>query len=313
MFGARLTLNIDCSLSPNQVMVPSYIFNHINLLTKYCIVKRDPSISNKCLYVCEVLQYESEGSTIRVNPFIVDGMHADQDGDELSVLFLQRESDVPTPYLQAAIMELQKQSWEYGKRVDIFNKPKYNFGQHYKYLIYCHNEYFMKNNAFWAKLSGSVSKKLDKIMSMGTMYRKECDEFISQVIAFNNNTKPILMRSMDLLTESKVLANVYLSESKGSETHMKEYLKRLLDNEVTTDTDAIDKFNSNVSSSRQLELEGQNTFNLLFATNSVNLMNSDVYYSNNIIISSYYDCGFVKNITMPTTGICTFIESFLSE
>lgn len=135
-YGARMSLTLDAKLSPQYVSIPESMYRELNTCTNYVIIKRDPSITATCLYVAELLVHDSNDPSIHGNLFLCDGLHADQDGDELSIYIFQKGEEVPSFELQAAITEMQNISWKLGSRHDFLYNPRYNFGQHFRYILY---------------------------------------------------------------------------------------------------------------------------------------------------------------------------------
>lgn len=162
--GVRMTLTIDCTLPPHYVSVSKTIYDKLQLLTPLVILNRSPSINSKCIYVAELIYHtgpladcEDAGAddTIHISPFLTEGLHADQDGDELTVFTIQKSPfhNQPSPTLMNAIVELRENSWHYGKRHDLLNRPRYTMTQYHRYLMHYHNDYFLQNSQLWRQLA----------------------------------------------------------------------------------------------------------------------------------------------------------------
>lgn len=111
----------------------------------------------------------TDDNTCHVDSFIVDGLHADQDGDEVSIYFLEsiKRGCLPIWELKNAIVEMRNENWRYGKRHNFFYEPKMAFSPFHKMLMQGHNQYLMKHSALWRTIEGSISNKCKIIMNLG--------------------------------------------------------------------------------------------------------------------------------------------------
>ena len=148
----RGVLTIDCKLSPHYISIPQKEFDNLDLATPLVIVHRDPSINDTCIYVAEILRNENPCDfTIHLNPYMTHGLHADQDGDEVTLFYIEKQDHEPSSAIQSAITELRNSSWKYGRRHNFAYKCKYSFTQYHRYLLFILNDFFCEHNELWKK------------------------------------------------------------------------------------------------------------------------------------------------------------------
>lgn len=284
--GIRAVLTIDSSLGPHYSTLPQKIFDKLNLATPLVIVNRAPSINNTCIYVVEVgRNKDPDDYTIHINPFLTEGLHADQDGDELSIFIIEKQADLPSIEVELAIAELKSMSWKYGRRHNFAFKSRYQFTQYHKYILDKFDDYFIKHNPLWASLTGTPKEKGFKIMELGcSTHFDEIDEFIELLINFTQNLPPLLTTTHDILNGTGDILNVVNSGAKGSTDHIEEYLKNIF-HDTHTFQNIIDGFNKNITSSSKLGKEGGRQFCLLHAVNPLNLHQGIVYYNDIKLLS----------------------------
>ncbi|QLI62417.1 LEF-9 [Dikerogammarus haemobaphes nudivirus] len=313
--GIRATLTIDASLSPHYATLPQYIFDTLTMACPLVIVNRAPSIKNTCIYVVEVGRNKDPlDYTIHINPFLTEGLHADQDGDELSIFYLSLQGDLPAIEIQMAITELKQMSWKYGNRHDLSFKSRYQFTQYHKYILEKFNDYFVENNALWASLDGTIKEKVDKIMELGcSTHYDELDDFINILINFTENMPVLLSSTSDIFNGVGDVLHVVNSGAKGTPEHIKAYLKNLFEDDPNNIQNLIDSFNKNIKSSSKLGKEGGRQFTLLHAVNSLSLHNTSIYYNDLIILSEMHHSSSMSTFYYNTTAVTECFKYIIKE
>jgi len=282
--GMRMTLIIDCCLDPDTAIIPASLYDHINMETPYVIINRAPSINNKCIYTCRVYRNpDLNDSTIHITSFITEGLHADQDGDELTVFYFNKQNALSPAdnTLSMAIMELKQFSWRFGTRFDINYRPRYFFTQFLKYFLYKHDAYFKKASPLWDRLvDDSRGGKCDKIMNLGcSIKRREVDEFIKFVLHTVKTYKYEMTPMTDILLGIGDVAKVVASKTKGTNVHIKTYLSNLYHDKTKNDfmKAAKNSFNKYIINSNALSAAGNNQFQLLNGLNTIYSLGNDMY------------------------------------
>lgn len=284
-----MTLTIDCGLGPNDVKVPWKIYKQLNLATPLVLVNRAPSISSRCIYACEVHPHDdAQGDdTMHVNPYLLEGLHADQDGDELNVYFLEYTEAIPNKLLQMAIKEMKRLSWKYGLRYDVFYRPRYDFSQYHRLLCHQQHEVLMQHSPLWASIPGSPAQRLRTIMNLGSsiMY-DELDDFIELLRALCAALPLQSIPCQDMLSGTGGLLDIVHSGAKGSLPHVALFAQKLRTaNNADFMPHAIQEFDKIIEGSSDLSDAGTQQFNMLYAFNSLTLHQDHMYLNDESIMS----------------------------
>lgn len=312
--GARLTLTVDASLPPNLVAVPRSMYDKMNLSSNYIILNRDPSINGKCIYVCELCAYDTEDCSIHINCFILDGLHADQDGDELNLYIIFGNAEVPTFDVSSAILEMKRLSWTNGCRHDLLYNPRYSLGQYYAHLVFEYNDWFNRHSPLWASIRAPVHNKGKVLMALGCSYmRREVDDFLNMMIQFGQKLKPGVVPVNDLITGEGIIKNVVQSGAKGSVVHIQKYVQKLFNQTELEEKQLSDGFNHKITSSLNMEKEGRRQFNLLYLLNSMVYFQDSLYINNKKIAENIDHSIPMAGIFYNTTAVNYLFDSFMSD
>lgn len=288
--GARMTMVVDNELSPDQISIPKAIFKELELAVPLVIINRAPSINETCIYVCELLHHDTD-SCIHVNPFVLDGLHADQDGDDISFSYLKYESSIPSVQMQMAIAELRSVSWNWGYRHNVLYKPRYTMGQQFRHLLYRHHEWFIENSDCYKMISRVYGKEnrvkcIDVLMHLGcSVMRNEINDLINLILAFNCKVQDNSLRISDYIKCDDEILDVVRSKSKGSDRHIEMYLRNLT---RASDEQALKSaFDDKIDSSKVLEQEGQTQFSLLHALSPASLKMTHLYMGDKVAVPNF--------------------------
>lgn len=292
--GIRATLTIDCTLSPHHFILPQSIFDNLNVACPMFFVNRAPSLKNTCLYVLEAFRNKDPHDfTIHINGFLTQGLHADQDGDELTIFFIKYTVTEPSIDIIMTICEMKRMSWKYGTRHDLAYTPRYHFTQYHKYILFTHDVFFREHSVLWKSLNGDPQQKCEQIMHLGcSILRKEVDEFIELLLNFVAHLEPQMVGVHDLLNGVGAVQDVVDSGAKGSQHHIAEYLRNIYEVNVNNKKNLIDGFNKNITSSMLMGIEGARQFALLYTVNPLSLHQNNIYYNRMILLSNirYASC-----------------------
>ena len=287
--GLRLTLTIDCTLGPHYISIPQAVYDDINLATPLVVVNRAPSINSKCIYIVEMLRNaDPNDSTIHLSSFLTDGLHADQDGDDLTVFYLKTYGgEVPSLTTMGAIIELRKLSWKYGDRHNVAYQPRYSFTQYHYLILHMFDDFFKKYSPLWASLKGSSKLKCKQIMDLGcSIYHKEVDDFVELVLQFTEALNWILVSGQEMLEGLGVVKAVVESGAKGTKEHIETCIKNIR----TLPEDYTEKlvvgFNKFIDNSARMSIGGVIQFILLYCLHSIILHQNNVYAKNHILLTN---------------------------
>lgn len=285
--GIRATLTMDVTLSPQYAILPQWIYDKLHMACPIAIINRAPSINTTCIYAVELLRNpDPMNFTLVINSYVAERMHADQDGDELTIFYLKHPgTNEPTHEIAMAITELKKFSWKYGMRHDITNKPRYEFTQYLKYILHRYDKYFCKHNKLWASLQGNAKKKCDTIMHLGSSIApREVDEFIDLLSNFVKHLDVQLPSITDLLNGTDSVLDVIKSGAKGELLHMETYLQQLFSWNYNRTEQLKKNFDNYIRSGAEMSTNGAYQFLFLGAINGIYLLHDNLYYNDKVIM-----------------------------
>jgi len=228
----RGTLIVGGDLKPHEVAIPQNLYDSLDLQFNYVLLNRDPSINANSIYVCKLLPYTSktDQSCIHVNQFVLNGLHADQDGDEVNLYIFYEEHGLSLSF-RAAQLEIQRKSWDLGFRHDIFGKCRYSFSKQQQLMLHLYNAELCARSELWADISAIYTSNSEKNFTFWqlscTTHRDECDDFLSMFLKFCRNTDPGILTVRDLTTADGMLADIVKSGAKGSAVHIEKYIELL--------------------------------------------------------------------------------------
>ena len=282
--GIRMTLTVHSELGPHYVRIPRKLYEAHRLATPLAIVNRSPSINSRCIYVVELMPHDDD-DTIHLNPYILDGLHADQDGDDIQVFLFLKQSEVPSFEMETCIKELRNFSWKYGKRHDCIYMPRYSFSQYHRFLLHHKSDYFAKHSILWASLPGTPIQKAKTIMNLGcSIMPREVDEFIRLVSRVTEYMSFHSISVTDILNGNGQMLDIVESEAKGTKDHIDLVTKNLMTIPDDFESTMIDNgFNKFVNSSLNMSREGVTQFTMLYAYNSICLHRGN-YQLNGVVI-----------------------------
>lgn len=286
--GARMTMVVDNSLRPSEISIPRNIYDQLDLATSMVIINRDPSINETSVYVA-TCNHHTGDACIHMNPFVLDGLHADQDGDDINIYFIHSETDQARPLLKMAIDELRSLSWNLGYRHNIFYEPRYSLGQQFRHLLYAHDDWFLGNSHFYKVISKVFRNRLTRmnaVMHLGcSIMHEEVNDFIEKLQAFNRCNVDNFLKIGDYLSCNEEIQDVVNSKSKGSARHIELYLNGLT-KKIENDELKV-AFDDKISSSKVLEREGQTQFSLLHALSPVSMLRGHLYICDRVIVENF--------------------------
>ena len=313
--GARMTLTIDCTMNPQYVSVPRSVYRSLDLASPLVIVNRAPSINSRCIYACEIQEHDGD-DTIHVNPFLLEGLHADQDGDELNIFFLQYGESVPTKQELSAVTELRRMSWRDGLRCDVLYQPRYEFSQYHKLFCYQNDEMLMKQSPLWRSVKGSITKKLETIMHLGcSIMFDEVDDFI-ELLTNMITTHPVTSISCaDVLTAGSELSSIATSGAKGTAAHVKIFHKALTEpcDNLEFMPLAVEKFNKIITNSTGMSDAGVQQFTMLYAFNSISQHQDKVYLNDEPLLEDFLTSDFGALLSYNRVAVNHVFDMLLSE
>ncbi|MCJ7482405.1 MAG: hypothetical protein MUO31_05505 [Thermodesulfovibrionales bacterium] len=283
--GIRGTLIVSDTLPPNAIAINQVVYDKLDLAVPFVFLNRDPSINSRCMYVCDIIPYQSNTDrTIHVNQYVLEGLNGDQDGDDVNLYYLKKEDEVPSITMVTAIAELHRKSWTHGNRHDTLGRPRYTFSQQQKLMLHIYKRELCALSPFWNSLQ-QFPNPHKMVFDLGCFtHRDELDDFLEIFAKFCRENNPGIATYRDLLTGGGLLQATVDSQAKGSAAHIEKYLQNLVG---ISDSDmfleATQTFNKFVMSNSEMKICGHQLFIMLHIYQNVTLMCNSIYMNDTII------------------------------
>jgi hypothetical protein len=222
----RGCITLNTRLLPDQIEIPVCAYESIHLTpTTPIILNRDPSISGTCIFL--VYATPCDGSTIRINTLVLDGLHADVDGDTVNMYVI----------LDECVHDEMKAAIGYPRAgiVDVFGNLRYKFTQHHALYMYTryHNRYPGGDPLVarvWNGLKSSFDTSENRDMTTLELLNKTAvalylyygpqiyDRFVRDIIEWTSTTTNTIIAG----ASPDVLIQIVRSGAKGSLEHLVE-------------------------------------------------------------------------------------------
>lgn len=288
MPSMRYVLTIDTQLGPDEVSIPKIVYDKLNLKTNFVIVNRAPSINDTCIYVA-ILKYHDDSFTAKLPAFIADGLHADQDGDEITIFMLSKTQELQNYNEMLMMKELRNSIWSSGIRHKFDYSPKISFGQYYQYVMYLFHDKICEMLPIYAKLPCAKADKPQFLMNLlcGSHYHFGVN-FISDLMEMVKNL-PIPIPSYEKVLKGE-LNDIVDSKSKGSSSHLDEFVNMMHGlNERDYHSKSTSTFNKYITSSCKMSQSGQQLYSTLFGTSSLNIKENMLFFMSRKLTQDFYN------------------------
>jgi hypothetical protein len=307
----RGTLVVAPYMLPNEISIPKSLYDSLDLAFNYVILNRDPSINSRSAYVCTLKYHEgADDSTFHINQYVLEGLHGDQDGDEVNIVYINNEA--PSPLLYASRYELERKSWDKGFRHDILGRPRYKFSQLQVLMLYKHDRDLCNASPFWASIK---SKRLQTFWDLAcSTHRDEADEFLHIFSKYCEQNDFPLVNVHDLIGGSGIFEDIVDSGAKGSHAHLEVYRKNLLSRDLSDIlSESKQTFDKYVTSNREMQRVGRQTLGSLHIYQNVYLINNSLKMNGSMIVENIFDISLTSVFFYRPNMINYHIDMFLQE
>lgn len=285
--GRRFTVTLDPSLPPNRACVNRKIFQQIRSCCGTYFVNRAPSINSSSIYPIQLGTHDDENDeTIHMNACVIQGLHMDQDGDEITLMWLEYLHPLLGlgKEIQMAIREIQKISY--------LNYPVQPTTQTWRYempmlfWLYAeiYNDVLCEASTLWRFIPGTPKEKMKhfNLLCGSASLRNETNDVINMFLKINEK-QCLGLQLKELKPDQYFLPSIVKSGAKGTEMHLKKLYSQLYNvNEVD---DGINHFNMFITASSTMSTQGTNCFHSLFACQSLHLYHSSILYNGRTLLT----------------------------
>lgn len=304
VLSIRLVTTIDVQLGPDEVIIPKSLYDRCNFASPLVFVSRHPAINTTCIYVSKIF-YEDNISVIKISSFIADGLHADQDGDEINITFIKNRTEILAYNQLVAQSELKN-----ANTINLFHiKPKYQFGQYYKLFFFKNQEILHKEIPILKTIMAPLNEKPEILMKLlCSVYQDKFTPILSKIINLANN---YIMQQVpfEKLIDGSGLMDIVNSKSNGSVFHIQEttLLLRGIDPKEYL-TREINSYNNYIQSALKLTTSGRNLFTKLFFYSHFYLQNDTLFFLNTPIVSEFSKCAAAYPLLFENVSV-TFLQT----
>lgn len=284
----RFTITIDSTLAFDHISIPSSFIDSFPSATPYMLMNRAPSILKTNLVAVSVLFHTDPNDlTCHVNAFVIEGMHLNQDGDEVNLYYIAapKKHQLPTLEMKFTNLELLNITWRYGRRHNLFYEPKYSFSPFHKFIMQKHEAFLNKRSHLWRKLGDttSVAQKCKTIMALGcSIMRDQVNDFIDLILAITQQSEGESLNVFDyILNTGRLRRSIVGSGAKGDEHMINLYYEKLnlKDNSKFLSQHQNEGFDENVNRGKKLSDRS------IIQTAFYNSMNGVVYENGKILLN----------------------------
>lgn len=304
----RGTLIVSPYALPNEISIPKSLYDSLDLAFDYVLLNRDPSINSRSMYVCTLGYHDgANDSTFRINQYVLEGLHGDQDGDEVNIFYINKEG--PSPLLYMSRYELERKSWDCGFRHDVLGRPRYKFSQLQVLMLYKHHDDLCRLSPFWKSINGKLAMFWDLACST---HRTEADEFLTLFSSYCKQRDFPLVTVNDVLTGTGIFDDIVKSGAKGSQAHIDVYLKNLKGrDEAELISESKVTFNKYVTSNREMQKVGRQTSGSLHIYQNVILLNGSLQMNGVTLVDNIFDISLSSIFLYRPNTINYHIDQFL--
>lgn len=273
--GIYQTSTISCTIPYYAVVLPQKLYALLEAEgydLKLAMVKRDPSISQTCTFVCLILCHPDPNCQVTtISDQQSKGLNQDQDGDRNAQYLIRKINkgyDSTKSYeFKVAKMEMAN---AFREKKTLVATPRYNLSE--ASMLYSkrspqdfmHSEFFKKTYKRGVKFMNDAAAG----------YLSEAYDIFQEIMRLHAlNEEPTYITVDDILLKSDRLATIVSSGAKGTYDLIELLLRNITSTKEKTLTtkvkDMLDLCNKYITSSQELSRTGRKQFAALFAAHDL--------------------------------------------
>lgn len=291
--GVYQTSIIDCTIPYTTCIFPQKLYDlleqefDLNLI----ILKRDPSMTSTCMFVCKILRNQNADiETIIIPASIAKPLHQDQDGDRNGCFILPKYKNgydyTKSPLFAIAKAEL---SHSFASKLSLISKPRISFSE-YDLVMIERGIPELSENKIYKIIK---SKGFKYALELGcSILSDEFNNFYSQLLEIYK--RPIIncITIDDLLLKTNTINSIVSSGAKGTETHIKKFLYGISNYESPKSNypKMITQFKNYIKASKELSNDGRIQFTVLYAAHDLTIY-CGIVFLNKIPCANFHNSG----------------------
>lgn len=280
--GIYQTANISCTLPSGEVLIPQKIYDllsgeyDLTLVT----VKRDPSITQTCMFVCRAVRNtDPEVDTLVISDAIAKPLNQDQDGDKNGVYALALRSPDGYDRRESFLFRLARLELATAYRTDktLIATPRYSLSEYNRLVVHRKRDELKPRSEFMRR---TYDKGIDHMIEAGCGYlREEYEEFCRLLVEINSRKETSCVTLDDVEKDTGVIRGIVQSGAKGHDETLDMLYEGLRSERTLWDQKSamVEQMNRYISSSQTLRHTGRSLFVSLYAAHDLTTFLGCVY------------------------------------
>lgn len=279
VLGVYQTAIISCTIDKRTILLPQKLYNELSEeydLTYVCL-KRDPSITDRCMFVCKIEKNpDPEQDVIVISDMLAKPLNQDQDGDKnggyLMPLFFKKTFDRRESFIfKLSRLELEH---AYNSYQTLIASPRFSFSEHNLLMFEKKKKFLLKYSEFFRK---TFKHGPNYMINAGCgIWKKKFDKFCKILCKLNkakNDKQAITINDIFFNNSKSKLTKIVKSGAKGHAQSINMLHKNLLNMEKLDAKieEMVEQIGRYVSSGQELRRIGRNQFISFFAANDLKI------------------------------------------
>lgn len=314
--GIYQTAIISCTLPHYKVLIPQKLYKILednNYDLTFACVKRDPSLSPTCMYVC-LIEKNSDPSieVIVISQAIAKGLNQDQDGDKDACYIphcFNNDYDARQSYkFKVARMELAN---AFKQQRTILNKPRYSYSETNLILQYRNPDAFAADE-FFKRINGRNATFANEAGASYLEDEKEAHDELLLKINEKNGHKIFTCGSLS--SRRGMLVDIIKSGAKADFGQLNMLLEDIGKNQTLFDRipSMINLCNKYISSGQELRCHGRSMFTIQYAAHDLTVLLGKIFI-NKICIADYVYFASIASWLFNDASCTLFLEDLIES
>lgn len=308
------TATINLELMENEIYIPQDVYDV--LVDVYDLentfLNRNPSINTLCIYACKAIRCPDPTiQIIQINPYVVEGLHFDQDGDAVTVYLNPKYTELVGLNHHTAIVESKSFAMT-NRPLTYMGESRYSFCLYQRWVMHRYRTRLSALSSFFKeKYCGDAVKFMGLLM----LYKPEFVEFQHVLATFIKELQEDLVSVGDLTLDTGVFQRLVDAKSIRSQEYLDAF-RALVVRQENGGLDALfnrgmESYNKFVSASRKMSDQGRQNFTMQTATTPLIYTANNIYYYNKILVGNVFDNKMSLSIKYTEAAILDLQSEFI--
>lgn len=309
--GIYQTTTMSCELPYTEVLIPQKLYDLMieEYDMTYVALKRDPSIKQTCMFVCNAKRNpDPDIDVIVISDVIAKPLNQDQDGDKNGIyvlpLFVKGYDRRDSFIHKLAKFEM---SMAFGVSLTAIATPRYSFSENNLLLMKRNARRLLEENDFFRK---TYHKGVKYMLEVGSGYmHEEFKRFCDVLIEYNRHFNDFLITINDLAILTDTLESIVSSGAKGTKETLVLFINNIRTHHTLYDKkdEMIEQMNRYIMSSQELSHTGRKQFISQFAAHDLISMLGKIYM-NKVLLADCQTFASIGTLMFNEPSLNAFIE-----